>query len=76
VNVYTSSESEMDERLNLDKRRNARAFCICFESLEEAPEGFYKQQDQIRDGLEEEFLAKFKEGNEPPPVQMAKMDLK
>jgi hypothetical protein len=66
MKVYKASEKEMDERLELDKRRTDMAFCICFESLEEAPAGFYKLQDKIRDGLEEELMAKFKEGFEPP----------
>jgi hypothetical protein len=66
VKVYTISESELDERLNLDKRRNNRAFCLCFDSLDEAPADFYKLQDKIRDGLEKEFWASFQEGKEPP----------
>lgn len=63
--VYTASKQEMDERLNLDKRQNSRAFCLCFESLDEAPEGFYDQQDELRAGLEKEFWANFAEGKEP-----------
>jgi hypothetical protein len=59
VKVYTASEDEMDERLNLDKRRNSRAFCVCFNTLDEAPAGFYDRQNELRDGLEKEFLGKF-----------------
>lgn len=62
--VYTASAQEMDERLNLDKRQDSRAFCLCFESLHEAPEGFYEQQNEFRDGLEKEFWANFAEGKE------------
>jgi hypothetical protein len=61
----------MDERLNLDKRRDRRAFCVCFESLDEAPEGFYERQDELRDGLEKEFWMAFPEGKEPPQFQWA-----
>jgi hypothetical protein len=71
VKVYAASESELDERLNLDKRQNERAFCLCFDSLDEAPPGFYKLQDEIRDGLEEDFMAQFKEGEEPPEFSWA-----
>ena len=66
MKVYAASEIELDERLNLDKRRNERAFCLCFDSLEEAPPVFYKIQDKIRDGLEEELMEKYKEGWEAP----------
>lgn len=64
MNVYTASEEEIDERLNLDKRQNSRAFCLCFRTLDEAPEGFYKKQDEFRKGLEKEYWAQFEEGRE------------
>ena len=62
MQVYSASENEIDERLEMDKRRKSRAFCICFSSLEEAPNGFYDLQDKIRDELEKEFWANFDDG--------------
>ena len=62
MKIYKASEEELDERLELDKRKNNRAFCICFKSLEEAPEGFYDLQRKICDGLEKEFRANFDDG--------------
>lgn len=64
MKVYRASESEIDERLELDKRRNSRAFCICFNSLEEAPDGFYDLQDKIRDGIQKVFWLNFDDGVE------------
>jgi hypothetical protein len=63
---------EIDERLNLDKRRNDRAFCVCFDSLDEAPAGFYELQDKIRDELEKELMGQFKDGIEPPLIKGAR----
>ena len=62
MKVYTASDAEIDERLELDKRQNSRAFCLCFKTLDEAPDGFYDLQDKIRDGLEKEFWASFDDG--------------
>ncbi len=62
MKVYTASENEIDERLELDKRQEGNAFCLCFNSLKEAPEGFYDSQDKIRDGLEKELWTKFDDG--------------
>jgi len=42
-------------RLELDKRQDRRAFCVCFKTLEEAPKEFYELQDKIRNGLQREF---------------------
>jgi hypothetical protein len=64
MKIYKASEKELDERLELDKRRNNKAFCICFNSLEEAPDGFYDLQDKIRDGLEKDFWLAFDNGEE------------
>jgi hypothetical protein len=66
VNVYRATEREIDERMNLDKRQNSRAFYLCFKTLEEAPEGFYDRQNELRDGLEKEFWESYKEGKEEP----------
>lgn len=64
MRIYQISKKELDERLELDKRQNGRAFCICFKSLEEAPKEFYKLQDKIRNGLQEEFWLNFDNGAE------------
>ncbi|HSY43353.1 MAG TPA: hypothetical protein VK811_05540 [Candidatus Acidoferrum sp.] len=66
MKVYAISETELNERLNLDKRRNSRAFYLCFETLDEAPAGFYERQNELRDGLEKEFWTNFEEGKEDP----------
>jgi hypothetical protein len=71
VKVYTASESELDERMNLDKRKNDRAFCLCFDTLDEAPAGFYDRQNELRDGLEKEFCTNFEEGYEAPRYEWA-----
>lgn len=44
MKTYKISENELDERLELDKRKNHRAFCVCSQTLEEAPDGFYDLQ--------------------------------
>jgi hypothetical protein len=62
LKTYKISENELDERLELDKRKNHRAFCICFKTLEEAPDGFYDLQRKISDGLEHLFRANFDDG--------------
>lgn len=62
MKVYAANEAEIDERLNLDKRQDSRAFCLCFKTLEEAPDGFYELQDRLREGLENEFWANFDDG--------------
>ncbi|MGH7954077.1 MAG: hypothetical protein ACREFE_19450 [Limisphaerales bacterium] len=67
MKVYTASAKEISERLELDKRRNEKAFCLCFKTLDEAPEGFYDLQDKIRDGLEKEFWAHFPDGEDRSP---------
>ena len=64
MKIYSISEDEMDKRLEFDKRRNNQAFCICYNSLKEAPDGFYKLQDKVRDGLEKEFWLAFDNGVE------------
>jgi hypothetical protein len=76
VNVYTATEKEIDERMNLDKRQNSRAFYLCFKTLEEAPEGFYDRQNELRDGLEKEFWESYKEGKEEPRYKWANPDNK
>jgi hypothetical protein len=62
MNIYKTSAKELDERLELDKRRDNRAFGIVYDSLEEAPEGFYDLQRNISDGLQKEFRANFDDG--------------
>lgn len=62
MKIYKISEGELNERLELDKRKNHRAFCICFKTLGEAPDGFYDLQRKISDGLEKEFRANFDDG--------------
>jgi hypothetical protein len=62
MKIHKVSEKELDERLELDKRQNSRAFCICFKSLEEAPKEFYELQDKIRNGLQREFWLNFDNG--------------
>lgn len=39
-------------------------FCRNFESKSDLPVGFYDQQDKIRDDLEKEFFAKFKDAKD------------
>ena len=62
MRTYKASEMEIDERLRLDKRSDARAFCNYFNSEQELPAGFYDLQDKIRDGLEKEFFSNFDDG--------------
>lgn len=62
MNVHISSEKELDERLQLDKRSDEAAFCRVFESEDELPAGFFDQQDAIRDGLEKVLWANFDDG--------------
>lgn len=71
MKTYKISQSELDERLELDKRKNHRAFCICFKTLEEAPKGFYDLQRKISGGLEKELCANFEEGYEAPRYEWA-----
>jgi hypothetical protein len=71
MKTHKISEQELDERLELDRRRNNRAFCICFKTLEEAPDGFYDLQRKISDGLENELCANFEEGYEAPRYKWA-----
>lgn len=59
MKIYTATGHELDERLELDKRQNSRAFCVCFNSLEEAPDEFYDLQSRIVDRLEEKFAESF-----------------
>lgn len=61
MKIYRASEKEIDERLAIDKRRDARAFNRYFD-VEELPAGFHDLQDKIRDGLEKEFWANFDDG--------------
>ncbi len=62
MNVRISSEKELDDRLQLDKRSDDTAFCRVFESEDELPAGFFDQQDAIRDGLEKVLWANFDDG--------------
>jgi hypothetical protein len=71
MKTYTASEKELDERLELDKRRNNHAFCVVFKTLDEAPDGFYDLQRKISDGLEKEFCANFEGGYEAPRYEWA-----
>jgi hypothetical protein len=64
LKIYKASDKETDERLELDKRKSSRGFGVCFDSLEEAPGGFYKAQDEIRNGLQKEFWLAFDNGAE------------
>ena len=64
MKIYAASEKEIDERLELDKRKNNRAFCVCFNSLDEAPADFYNLQDKIREGIQNEFWLNFDKGKE------------
>ncbi|HTV41863.1 MAG TPA: hypothetical protein VMF08_14875 [Candidatus Sulfotelmatobacter sp.] len=64
MKIYKASEKEINERLELDKRKSSRGFGVCFDSLEEAPNGFYKTQDEIRNGLQKEFWLAFDNGAE------------
>jgi hypothetical protein len=64
LKTYKISEQELDERLELDKRQDRRAFCVCFKTLEEAPKEFYELQDKIRNGLQREFWLNFDDGAE------------
>jgi hypothetical protein len=68
MKVYKASETEIDQRLALDKRKAKAAFCRGFESDSELPVGFCDLQDKIRDGLEAEFWGKFDDGKERPKV--------
>jgi len=70
MKVYTASEEEIDQRLALDKRRDARAFHIYYRLDEEPPAGFCDLQDRIRDSLEQEYWRNFDDGidhSQPEP---------
>ena len=62
MKVYKASEEGIDDRLELDKRKDSRAFCCYFESEEVLPLGFYDLQNKIRDGLQEAFCEKYDNG--------------
>ena len=62
MKIYKATEREIDSRLRLDKRCDARAFFRNFDSEAELPVGFYDLQNQIRDGLEAKFDQKFDNG--------------
>jgi hypothetical protein len=64
MRTYRLSEKDLDERLELDKRRDPRGFRISYDSLEEAPSGFYDLQNKIRSGLQKEFWLAFDNGAE------------
>ncbi|MCE0498556.1 MAG: hypothetical protein LV481_11480 [Methylacidiphilales bacterium] len=64
MKICKITEKELDERLELDKRRDSRGFRISYDSLEEAPDGFYDLQNKIRDGLQREFWLVFDNGTE------------
>lgn len=59
MKVYAASEEEIDTRLALDKRRDARAFHAFYLGDENPPAGFCDLQDKIRDGLEQEYWRNF-----------------
>lgn len=59
MKISKVSEVEIDLRLKLDKRRDPRAFCRCFDSLDEAPVGFYDLQNEIRKELDKIFWTNF-----------------
>src|ERR1700682_4415450 len=62
MKVNRVNRDELQQRMQLDKRRDPRGFSCVFESLDEAPLGFYDLQDKIRDGLEKELWANFDDG--------------
>jgi hypothetical protein len=62
MNVYISSEKEMDQRLRLDKRSDLEAFCRRFDSEDDLPPGFFDLQDSIREGMEKILWANFEDG--------------
>ena len=62
MKIYTASEEELDQRLALDKRRDARAFYTYYLLDEELPAGYLDLQDKIRDGLEQEYWRNFDDG--------------
>ncbi len=67
MKVLKFSENDLDERLDLDRRRDRRAFCICFETLEEAPKEFYDFQFETGEGLSQEFWKHFEGENQQVP---------
>ncbi len=67
MKIYKINEQELDEKLELDKRSNQRGFRTVFNSLEEAPDGFYDLQNQIRNGLQQVFWLAFDKGVEDLP---------
>ena len=62
MRVYIASESQIDKRLRLDKRKNSEAFCNSFNSENELPPKFFDLQDKIRDAIEKEFWKTFDDG--------------
>lgn len=62
MNVHISSEKEMDERLQLDKRSDDSVFCRNFDSEDDLPPGFHDEQETIRDGLEKVLWDNFDDG--------------
>jgi len=62
MNVHQVSEYEMDQRLLLDKKRDARGGCRDFDPEPEPPAGFYDVQETIRTELEDAFFANFDDG--------------
>lgn len=64
MKVYKASETEIDRRLALDKRRSNQAFCRGFIPKHEAAisPNFCESQDKIRDGLEKKFWETFADG--------------
>jgi hypothetical protein len=62
MNVYQTSEFDMDQRLRLDKRQDARGFCRNFASEPELPAGSDDLQETIRNELADAFFANFDDG--------------
>lgn len=62
MKVYSITENEIEQRLQLDARVDSGAFCKSYNSSSEVPADFYYAQNELRNSLEEVFWQNFDDG--------------